>query len=158
MLQLVDRAHPLSLLDRNGSAAAGTPRKPRVLIVDDDDILRSLHAAFFYLEDYEVETAGDGIHALRQLGQSHFDLIVTDRKMPRFDGARLVRAIRSSGNQVPIVMVSGSLLDSPLPQDVADAVAVALPKPARPAHILAAAAFALGHPQLDAGLVAEAAA
>lgn len=126
------------------------PFKPRVLVVEDDEVLRGLYAAFLHLEDYEVELAEDGADALRQLDRLQFDLVLTDRNMPRLDGAGLIRAIRAKSNHVPIVMVSGSLQHSPLPQDVKDAVAVALPKPAKPSEILAAAAFALGQPKLCA--------
>jgi CheY-like chemotaxis protein len=124
----------------------GGPPKPRILVVDDDHLLRELHAAILHLEGYSVETAEHGAEALRRLAAKPFDLVITDRNMPHLDGVGLIRKIRASGNPIPIVMVSGSLADSELPVDVAREVSVALPKPALPAQVLAAASFALRHP------------
>ncbi len=129
---------------RQGHASSGAPTSaPRILVVDDDHILRELHSAILYLENYEVETAEDGQEALERLGAKSFDLMITDRTMPRLDGVSLIRKLRAAGNQIPIVMVSGSLAHSELPPDVAGEVAVALPKPALVAQVLAAVAFGL---------------
>jgi CheY-like chemotaxis protein len=138
--------HPMTPTPRiaHSSIDSGSLRhSARVLVVEDDELLRTLQAAIFGMEDYEVEPAENGAAALDLLATGHFDLVVTDREMPRMDGVTMIRKIRQNGSQVPIVMVSGSLWDSPLPPDVSSAVAAALPKPAFAAQILAAAAHAL---------------
>jgi CheY-like chemotaxis protein len=118
---------------------------PRILVVDDDPMLQDIFSMLLRLENYETETASDGQVALELLRARHFDLVLTDRNMPRMGGVGLIREIIARDMDVPIVMISGSLDGSPLPPDVAWRVAVALPKPALAAQILAAVAFAL-HP------------
>ena len=124
------------------NASFSGPRA-RLLIVDDDQLVRELHARVLNLAGYNVETAGDGIEALELLANEPFDLVLTDKHMPRLSGANIVLALRSAGSRIPIVMVSGSLARSPLPDAVAREVFVALPKPARTAEVISAVALAL---------------
>ena len=118
-------------------------RVARILVVDDDEAIRKLHAAMLTLEGYEVEMAEDGADALEQLADCHFDLVITDRQMPVLDGERLVLALRSSGIRIPVVMVSGSLAFSPLCAEVAREISASLSKPIRLAEIIAAVSTAL---------------
>jgi CheY-like chemotaxis protein len=116
----------------------------RILIVEDDDILRGLHEAVLSLAGYGTDSAAVGEEALGILAASDFDLVLTDRNMPRLDGVELIRAIRANGNLIPIMMVSGSLADGgKLPDDVAREVIVALPKPVRSLELVAGVARAL---------------
>lgn len=116
----------------------------RILVVDDDDINRGLNEAVLSMEGFGTESAADGAEALVYLATGDFDLLLTDCQMPNLDGIGLIRRLRASGSRIPIVMVSGSLNHSALPEDVASEVAAALPKPARADEILAAVRHALG--------------
>jgi CheY-like chemotaxis protein len=66
------------------------------LVVDDSMLVR--HSVCRYLEarGFSVETATNGVDALRLLERLRPDLIITDVMMPRMDGAELIRRIRSS--------------------------------------------------------------
>ena len=76
-------------------------RKPRVLVVDDEEIARKNLAHVLTKEEYEVVTAADGEAALRELEASEFDVVLTDLKMGRIDGMDLLDRIRVtlSGHQ-----------------------------------------------------------
>ena len=115
----------------------------RILVVDDNQALCGLHAEVLEMEGYEVATAADGSEALERLASEKFDLVITDRVMPVLDGASMILALRSAGVRIPVVMVSGSLVQSPLPPGVAREVSAALPKPARLDEMIAAVARAL---------------
>jgi two-component system response regulator FlrC len=116
----------------------------RILIVDDDDILRRVHETVLSLAGYGTNSAADGEEALAMLAAGDFDLVLTDGNMPRLDGHGLVRAIRASGNQIPVMMVSGSLASgAKLPPDLRREIAVALPKPVRTLDLLEGVARAL---------------
>ena len=117
----------------------------RILVVDDDEAFRKVHAAILTFAGYEVEMAQDGADALDQLAAGQFDLVFTDRQMPILDGERMVLALRSAGIRIPVVMISGSLAQSPLHAGVAKEVSAALPKPIRAGKVLAAV-FAALHP------------
>lgn len=122
----------------------GNHPSARILVVDDDDIVRGMHECVLHLDGHETQGASDGREAMQVLGASQFDLIITDRNMPHLDGVGLIRAIRAAGIRTPVMMVSGSLADgSELPPDVARDVVVALPKPLRIREFLAGVASAL---------------
>src|SRR4051812_768406 len=80
----------------------------RVLVVEDDDMLRHALGAYFRSMGAEVVAqSADGQDALKQLGSVHPDLILTDCQMPRMDGISLVRQLRARGDRTPIIMLSG---------------------------------------------------
>ena len=57
--------------------------RPRLLIVDDEKYIRDILADFLGMEGYQVRTAADGAAALNELQQAHYDLIISDLKMPK---------------------------------------------------------------------------
>ena len=116
---------------------------PRLLVVDDDAAIRELHALILNLEGYEVETACDGAAALELLAVKAFNLVITDRATPILNGASMELALRSAGSDIPIIMVSSLVEESPLPPKVVCEISATLPKPARTAEILWAVAHAL---------------
>ncbi len=124
--------------------SAATDRRPhaRLLVVDDEQLLRELYARVLSLEGYEVETVDDGAAGLERLAEEDFDLVLTDRQMPRLDGASMTLTLRSAGSRIPVIMISG--LHAPLPMAVVRELAAVLPKPARHAEVLAAVSQALG--------------
>jgi CheY-like chemotaxis protein len=129
--------------DSNPTCASALPKISHILVVDDNCILRELHSDMLTSGSYFVTVAHHGVEALSLLAAGPYDLILTDRNMPLVDGVEMIRQLRAAGNRIPVVMVSGSLHDTPLPDDVACEVAAALPKPALPSQVLAAVAFAL---------------
>ncbi|HWP39559.1 MAG TPA: response regulator, partial [Tepidisphaeraceae bacterium] len=61
----------------------------RILIVDDQELMRDSLAATLAREGHEVVAAGDGPVAVNKLQGSRFDLLITDLKMPRMTGIEL---------------------------------------------------------------------
>jgi DNA-binding response OmpR family regulator len=78
----------------------------RILIVDDNPALLRLLRVIFTTGGFLVETALDGVEALRLLDDSHFQLIILDLEMPRMDGRTFYREIRARGFDTPVVLVS----------------------------------------------------
>ncbi len=79
----------------------------RVLVVDDEPLLRDIITAFLEADGHTVETAGDGQSALAKFGASQFDLVITDKAMSGMNGERLAAAIHDIVPGVPIVMATG---------------------------------------------------
>lgn len=77
-----------------------------ICVVDDKEILRDSVREVLAREDHRVVTFGDATEALAAIKTDGFDLIVTDLKMPRLDGLGLIREVRASGNDAPIVMMT----------------------------------------------------
>jgi EAL domain-containing protein (putative c-di-GMP-specific phosphodiesterase class I) len=84
------------------------PRIGRILIVDDEAILREVYTGFLAAGGYLVESAGGGKEALDLLGRERFDLILTDIAMPDMDGLQLLRAVRERDLDIPVVLVTGN--------------------------------------------------
>jgi CheY-like chemotaxis protein len=80
----------------------------QALLVDDDpQIRRALGWLLRNCGFTQVIEANDGQHALIALGQNRPNLIITDCQMPKMDGITLTRALRTRGQQAPIIMISG---------------------------------------------------
>jgi EAL domain-containing protein (putative c-di-GMP-specific phosphodiesterase class I) len=78
----------------------------RVLLVDDDDVLRRAYHRLLTGAGWAVETAENGREAIAKLG-SGFDVIVSDVAMPEIDGVDMLRIVREHELDVPVVLVSG---------------------------------------------------
>jgi two-component system, OmpR family, response regulator MprA len=77
-----------------------------ILVVDDDQAVRDSLARSLMYSGYEVTTATDGVDALAQLSAGRPDAVVMDVMMPRLDGLETTRALRASGNDVPILVLT----------------------------------------------------
>ena len=81
---------------------------PTVLVVDDDDLVRSLVCRMLENDGHEVVAASDGRHALDLIREAVPDLIVTDIEMPNTDGCALLEKVRMHWPSVPVVGMSGA--------------------------------------------------
>ena len=90
----------------------------RLLVVDDDEAIREIISAMLTEQGYEIVTAEDGQQALELLPQFRPHLVVTDLRMPRMSGDELVRIMRESFPQLPVIVVSGEFLPDEFPTSV----------------------------------------
>jgi response regulator RpfG family c-di-GMP phosphodiesterase len=81
--------------------------RPRVLIVDDEKFIRDILADFLGMEGYVVRTAEDGQAALNELNQAHYDLVISDLKMPRMGGIELLEQIGTAAPNALTVIMTG---------------------------------------------------
>ncbi len=80
--------------------------RPRVLVVDDDKAVRESLRRSLEFNGYDVTMAADGAEALAGIGQAKPDVVVMDVMMPRLDGIEATRALRTAGNDVPILVLT----------------------------------------------------
>lgn len=85
-----------------------------ILVVDDDKNTRRLMKVVIEEAGYTVYAAADGEEALALLGEQHIDLILLDVMMPGMDGYEFTKSLRTSDNELPIIMVSAKQL----PEDI----------------------------------------
>jgi two-component system response regulator MprA len=78
----------------------------RVVVVDDDEALRTAVRRALRLEGYVVELAEDGTAALAHLANIKADLVVLDVLMPSLDGVTVCRRLRDSGDRTPVLMLT----------------------------------------------------
>jgi DNA-binding response OmpR family regulator len=81
----------------------------RLLVADDDPILREFASVHLATPEVELEVAEDGVMAWDMLRQGGFDIALVDLEMPRMDGFELIGHIRSHDTlkHLPIVVVTG---------------------------------------------------
>jgi two-component system, cell cycle sensor histidine kinase and response regulator CckA len=108
------RVH-LPLLDEGlrpqsaGAAEALTQGKGRVLLVDDDEVVRQTTGEMLQALGYEVRTAGDGIAALERYSDdpNGWDLVLLDLMMPRMDGLETLRRIVQLRPEQRVLIATG---------------------------------------------------
>ena len=92
-----------------------TTRRKRILVADDEPLLRRMYESYLSNEGYEVVCASDGEEAIQRARALGPDLVITDVKMPRTDGYEVCRALKEDRDtrHVPVVIVSalGAELD-----------------------------------------------
>lgn len=79
----------------------------KILVIEDDEALRSLMARALRSKGHEVVVARDGAEGLEVSEREHPELVVTDLYMPNVDGIEAIMALRSRDPGLPIVAVSG---------------------------------------------------
>jgi signal transduction histidine kinase len=104
----------------------------RVLLVDDDDLVREATAAMLRDHGHAVTEAGSVSHALRCLTLEVPDLVVTDYRMPGQSGGDLIRLLTASHPALPVLLITGFAAEDEVPGAVAR-----LAKPFRSVELLA---------------------
>jgi DNA-binding NtrC family response regulator len=86
-----------------------TNQANRILVVDDDMVIRNLNAQVLSLFGYQTETAEDGAAAWETLQANRYDLLITDNKMAKVSGVELLKKLRSARMALPVIMATGTL-------------------------------------------------
>ena len=78
----------------------------RVLIVEDDEEMRSLLKDFFEEEGFETDSASNGVDALQRLAKDRFDLIITDIRMPGLTGLDILPGIKKLDPDASVIAIT----------------------------------------------------
>jgi len=86
----------------------------RVLIVDDEEIIRKFLKINLLKWGYEVKEAVDGLQALEQLGNDSYDLLICDILMPNKNGWEVLKEMRSNPKteDIPVIFLTAKNEDS----------------------------------------------
>ena len=84
-----------------------TDQLPKVLVVDDDDSSREVFCKLLTSAGYAVQSAFDGLDAIRHMEKTEFNVVLTDVCMPQMDGLELLTTIRDRWPGSRVVVHSG---------------------------------------------------
>lgn len=79
----------------------------RLLVIDDEEEIRSVLSRFFTSRNYTVVTAASGEEGLELMGRDPADAVLLDVHMPGMSGLEVLREIQRRYPQVPVIMVTG---------------------------------------------------
>lgn len=125
-----------------------------VLVVEDDELLRSAIVAHLSAAGVRTAEADDGAAALESIAQTRFDLVLLDRSMARLDGMAVLKTLRARGVRTPVMFLTAA---GDLDERVRGLDAGAddyLSKPFEPAELIARVRALLRRPAaLDADIL-----
>ncbi|HYZ39253.1 MAG TPA: response regulator [Stellaceae bacterium] len=79
----------------------------KILIIDDDSLVRDTLLRILQRKGYEVLVAADGRHGVQTYRRENPDLVITDLIMPEKEGLETIREIRSTRSDAKIIAISG---------------------------------------------------
>jgi len=79
----------------------------RILVVDDDPVIREVVGKILSALGYETEGAADGLEAVERLTQSEFAVVITDMLMPKMDGMQLLAHIKARHPGTDVIVITG---------------------------------------------------
>ncbi len=87
---------------------SASPRTRRILIVEDmEDCRESLQELLTIALSIEVDSAEDGVRALEMLAEREYGLVITDLRMPRANGMRLLREVQERKLPCRVIVLTG---------------------------------------------------
>lgn len=101
-MKMIDLRSQRQKSDREDKRLTGV----RILVVDDDIGICSTLDELLSAAGCHVETAGDGVQALRRMESSEFDIVLSDVAMPNMDGSELYQEIRERYPKLPVLMMT----------------------------------------------------
>ena len=130
-----------------------TAGETRVLVVDDDDVIRQLISVNLELEGFDVYTAVDGLDALERAREVHPAVVTLDIMMPRLDGWDAAARLRSDPEtaHVKVVLLSARAQEADIKRGSRLGVDHYLTKPFDPDELIAVVRRLAGLPDEDVG-------
>lgn len=79
----------------------------KILVVDDNIMMRKLIINLFAGKNFEFDEAGDGRQGLDKLTRNHYDLVITDIVMPEMEGIEMIMEAKKKCPKLKIIAISG---------------------------------------------------
>ncbi len=102
---------------------------PRVLFVDDEKAIVEQVTDYLRLKGYDVVSAGNAMEALKLHRSRPADVVITDLLMPEMDGNELIRRLRRTDPDLPIMLITGHTTFGDERESVTEGASVVLKKP-----------------------------
>ena len=80
-----------------------------ILVVDDDDGMRSFVRELLKMNNFKITEAANGIEGLKEFKRDMPDLVITDIIMPEMEGISFIRELRNHNKEIPIIAMTGNV-------------------------------------------------
>jgi DNA-binding NtrC family response regulator len=120
---------------------------PRVLIVDDEEVVRRCHLRVLAGDHCEVKAVPDGTQALATMQAEPFDIVLLDLRMPGMDGMAVLRQMRSRWPESEVIVITGFPSLDTAKEAIRLGACDYLSKPLEPAAVIEATSRAIEHKQ-----------
>jgi len=81
-------------------------KKTRILIVDDEQIVRESLSSWLMEDGYEVSSVDNGRKAIEEMKRSHWDILLVDLKMPEMDGLQVLSKVKKIVPDIPVIIIT----------------------------------------------------
>lgn len=81
--------------------------RPRILVLDDEEIVRVSCKKCLIPEGYDVDVAANGVEGLSMTENNRYDVILTDLKMPDMDGMEFLAKVKERHPDTKVIMITG---------------------------------------------------
>lgn len=110
--------------------------KVQILVVDDDELVRSLFKETLEEEGHTVVTADTSAKGLAYIIQRDFDLVFLDLKLPQTDGAEILREMRGVKHGLPVIIITGYPGSEMMERALEQGPLSVMPKPLRASDVV----------------------
>lgn len=108
----------------------------KILIVDDEEILRMLIADTLEFEGYTIEEAEDGREGYRKIASNQYDLVLLDYMMPHLTGMEVLEKMQPLALEVPVIMLTAKAQQADREMAHQYGANYFMPKPFSPAELV----------------------
>ncbi|MBD3232532.1 MAG: response regulator [candidate division Zixibacteria bacterium] len=109
----------------------------KILVVDDDLMIRDMLYDFLQEKGYDVVSAADSSSAITAVNSRKFDAIILDFKLPEVDGITLMARVKQKYPKIPIIMITGYPSESSRDQAYQSGAAAFIEKPFKVTKLVA---------------------
>jgi CheY-like chemotaxis protein len=81
----------------------------KILVADDEKVVRDVISRFLRLKDYDVFTVENGREAVKRVTDDNFDLLIMDLRMPGLRAQEILQAIRETKKDLPVIILTGTI-------------------------------------------------
>lgn len=86
--------------------------KTKILLAEDEEVMRSMLVDFMSMFDYEIIEAENGEQAWDMWNEDNFTVVISDINMPKMSGIDLLRKIKESSPDFPVILITGVSIDT----------------------------------------------
>lgn len=108
----------------------------KILVVDDEDILRMLLTDTLEFEGFQVDEAEDGREGLQKIQENEYDAILLDYMMPHLTGLEVLERIQPLQLTIPIIMLTAKTQQSDKDAAIEKGASYFVPKPFSPNELV----------------------